>query len=306
MKETKALGSQTRWGDMRKTLTILTASFILLASSFTFNSCKACDKDEKEPKPTDRDNKTSTEGDNKTTSGDDNKTPSGQTTQDPIVPAPFPSPAPTHIQDQKMNERELAVKEMKRQMTIIYDSLKLAETTIDAVNVLIPTMRKFSDVETIWSRLHQPPSPDMEETHKIMEDIRAKALVARVAAGGDESLNMEVDDMLTRAEACWWLLLNVMMELTNHVATAYASRAHVDENTLMMQRPCIVVGNTLVMNVELDNQRKIVVMDYAYVALAFARVAILATEAKKLGIMNDNIIKSRHALIQAECASSSC
>jgi hypothetical protein len=59
MKQTKALNIQVRGGIgvKSKTLTILTASFILLISSFTFSSCKNCGK--KEPKSTDRDNKTS-------------------------------------------------------------------------------------------------------------------------------------------------------------------------------------------------------------------------------------------------------
>jgi hypothetical protein len=47
----------------RKTLTLL-AAVVLFGFSFTFSSCKACDKN-------DRSGKTSTEGDNKTTSGDD-------------------------------------------------------------------------------------------------------------------------------------------------------------------------------------------------------------------------------------------
>jgi hypothetical protein len=86
-------------------LTLLTA-VILFGFSFTFSSCKACDK--KEKKPTDRGGKTSTEGDNKTTSGDDDNisddgntsdnpnlpsTPSSDTTE-PDIPDSKPAPAP--------------------------------------------------------------------------------------------------------------------------------------------------------------------------------------------------------------------
>jgi hypothetical protein len=56
-----------------KTLTILTASFVLLISSFTFSSCKDCGK--KEPEPAGRGGKTSTENDNKTKSSDNGNIP---------------------------------------------------------------------------------------------------------------------------------------------------------------------------------------------------------------------------------------
>jgi hypothetical protein len=84
----------------RKTLTLLTASFILLASSFTFSSCKACDKEKSKPpgrdgnaNNTSSDTKTSsgttdgqtTDDNSKTTSGSDSKTTDDQTTQYPVI-----------------------------------------------------------------------------------------------------------------------------------------------------------------------------------------------------------------------------
>jgi hypothetical protein len=60
---------------MKSILTILTASFILLISSFTFSSCKDCGKKGKEPAG--RGGKTSTEGDNKTVLGDSSNIPDG-------------------------------------------------------------------------------------------------------------------------------------------------------------------------------------------------------------------------------------
>jgi chemotaxis protein histidine kinase CheA len=49
MKQTKILGSQTLEGGMKNILALFTASFVLLISSFTFNSCKDCSKKETEP-----------------------------------------------------------------------------------------------------------------------------------------------------------------------------------------------------------------------------------------------------------------
>jgi hypothetical protein len=48
---------------MKSILTVLTASFVLLASSFTFSSCKDCGK--KGTESTDRGGKTSTDGNGK-------------------------------------------------------------------------------------------------------------------------------------------------------------------------------------------------------------------------------------------------
>jgi hypothetical protein len=135
-------------------LTLLTASFILLSSSFTFSSCKDCDK--KEPEPTDRDNKTSIDDNSKTKSGDDSNTPYN----------PNPSPAPAlDIPKPKKKLTPSQIKDLVKKVAgHVYAARELGVTSFSSYN-------KLNGVTITEENLQKLKVKD-KEVEKIVQNVR--------------------------------------------------------------------------------------------------------------------------------------
>jgi hypothetical protein len=190
---------------MRNILTLLMASFILFAFSFTFSSCKDCGK--KEPKPTGRGGKTSTEGNSKTKSGDDKKTSDNQTsTSDTLKPK----------KKLRLSDIELLVKKAAKYTYVAhnaaaaaYDELQMEGDSLDFVQKKLQElviekgklgdlMRKMAEVEVEAERPED--KAIAAENLKAIEllwlkmKLEEKAAELWVARAEEERLEAEVKD----------------------------------------------------------------------------------------------------------------